>query len=241
MPGGSPVFETTLWSQVITAGAQPDSDQGRRAAARLCEMYWYPVYACLRRKGHRPEDAEDLTQGFFQHVLEKNFFRRADRGVGRFRNFLLGALDHFCANEYTKASAQRRGGRVEKVPLDALLAENWLAAAPALANDAAAAFDHAWATALLSHSLVLIEREQDTPRKAELFAVLKTYLQRAAEPGEYEALGSRFGMKKGAVAAAVHRLNTRLGEIVRTLVRDTVVDPEAAEDEMRALFAALRG
>lgn len=239
MAHGSPAFEPTLWSQVLLAGQEPDSQRGRRAVARLCEMYWYPVYASLRWKGFAPPDAEDLAQGFFQHVLSNGFFSRARPEVGRFRNFLLGAVGHYCANERERTAAQRRGGNIEKVSIDSVLAESWLSAEPTAANDATVAFDRAWATALLNHALVLLEAEQAAAGKAPVFAVLKVFLQRAAEPGEYDAIAKRLGLTKGAVAAATHRLNGRFGELVRKLVRDTVVDPEMADKEMHFLFDAL--
>lgn len=240
MAHASPAFEPTLWSQVLLAGQEPDSDRGRRAVARLCEMYWYPVYAALRRKGLSPHDAEDMTQGFFQHVLANGFFGRAKPEVGRFRNFLLGAVGHYFANEREKSLAQRRGGTATRVPIDAGVAEHWLSAEPTPANDAAAAFDRSWATALLDHALVQLEAEQRAAGKGEAFARLKVFLQRSAYPGEYDEIARALGLTKGAVAAAVHRLNGRFGEVVRQLVRDTVVDPEQAEGEMRFLFAALQ-
>jgi DNA-directed RNA polymerase specialized sigma24 family protein len=241
MPRGSPVFEPTLWSQVLLAAHEPDSERGRRAVARLCETYWYPVYAYLRRKGFAPGEAEDLTQGFFQHVLSNGFFGRAKPEAGRFRNFLLGAVSHYCANERDKQTALRRGGLLEKVSIDCSAAEHWLSAEATPANDAAAAFDRSWATALLNHALVALEAEQAEAGKSELFQRLKVFLQRNAESGEYDALATELGLTKGAIAAAVHRLNGRFGEIVRKLVRDTVVDPEMADEEMRFLFAALHG
>lgn len=241
MAHGSPTFEPTLWSQVLLAAQEPDSERGRRAVARLCEMYWYPVYAAFRRKGLGPADAEDMAQAFFAHVLSNGFFARADPKIGRFRNFLLGAIGHFFLNERDRALAQRRGGHVEKISLDVDLAENWLAADTHPASDAAAAFDRAWAAALINHALVKLEAEQTAAGKGPAFRRLKVFLQHNARPGEYDEVAQDLGLSKGAVAAAVHRLNLRFGELVRQLVRDTVVDPAMADNEMRCLFATLNG
>lgn len=233
-------FETTLWSQVLLAAREPDSDGGRRALARLCNSYWYPIYAFIRRQGVVPEDAADLTQGFFAHILASDFFARADPQRGRFRSFLLGAVSNFVGSERERQSTQRRGGRTEKVAIDAQLAEEWLASESSSANDSTKAFDRSWAIAVISAAMDVLEREQAAAGRSATFDILKEFLQRAALPGEYENLAVRLGMSRGAMAAAVHRLNERFGELVRKSVRDTVSDPEMAEDELRALFAALR-
>lgn len=239
MSHGSPGFEPTLWSQVLLAGQEPNSERGRRAVAQLCELYWLPVYTAFRRKGLSPPDAEDMAQGFFHHVLANGFFGRASPELGRFRNFLLGAVGHYFLNERERLGAQRRGGRAEKISIDTAAAETWLAAEPTASTDAAAAFDRAWATTLLHHALARLEAEQVSAGKSTAFARLKVFLQRSANPGEYDAVASELGLTKGAVAAAVHRLNARFGELVRQLVRDTVADPALADGEMRFLFAAL--
>jgi RNA polymerase sigma factor (sigma-70 family) len=239
MPHGSPQFQTTLWSQVLLAARQPDSSGGQKAIARLCEIYWYPIYVFVRRKGVSPADAQDLTQGFFEHVLSNGFFARADPERGKFRNFMLGAVRNYLGDERDRRTTQRRGGLAEKIPIDASLAENWLSADPTPTNDPTRAFDRSWATALINHSLGALEKEQAALGKADQFKALKEFLQRTAAPGEYDLIAAQLGMKKGAVSVSVHRLSERLGELVRKSVRDTVVNPEMAEDEMNFLFSAL--
>lgn len=240
MAQGSAHFETTLWGDVLLAAREPTSNDGQKALSRLCEIYWYPVYVFLRHRGFRQEDAKDLTQGFFEHVLSTGFLARADPERGRFRNFMLGAVKHFVANTREKENTQRRGGTVERISIDAPLAEQWLAIEPSVLNDPTRAFDHSWAVAMLNHVLSLLEDEQQKQGKGEQFILLKEFIQRPAKPGEYDDVAAKLGITKGAVAAAVHRLNGRFGELVRKTVRDTVESSEMAEDELRFLFAALR-
>lgn len=241
MAHASPRFESTLWSAVLLAGREPDSEAGRRALARLCEAYWYPVYAYIRRRGAGVEDAQDLAQGFFAHILSSEFFSRARPEAGRFRNFLLGALGHFLAHAAEKQRSQRSGGRHERVPIDATLAEYWLGAEPTADNDAARAFDRSWANALVAEAVARLEREQAGAGRTAVFEALKEFLLRKAAPGEYDDIGRSLGMTKGAVAAAAHRLNRRFGELVRQNVRETVASADMAEDELAHLFAHLAG
>ena len=241
MGNASPRFETTMWSEVLLVGREPDSSAGRAALARLCEVYWYPVYAYIRRRGARPEDAQDLTQSFFAHILASEFFARARPESGRFRSFLIGALNHHLAHAHEKNQSQRGGGGLEKVPIDATLAEHWLSAEPTADNDAARAFDRSWANTLIAAAVRRLESEQREAGRGPAFEALKEFLQRKAEPGEYDAIADRLGMTKGAVAATTHRLNRRFGELVRQLVRDTVATPDLAEEELSYLFATMGG
>lgn len=233
-------FETTVWTQVLAAAREPDSAAGQRSLARLCQRYWYPIYAYIRRRGSPPADAQDLTQGFFQHILTSGFLARVDPERGRFRYFLLGAVRHFLENDRERQLSQRRGGHCESISIDAAMAEQWLAAEPTAANDSARAFDRSWAIALLHAATVELELEQVNAGKGETFRTLKQFLQRTADPGEYDHVASQLRISKGAVAAAVHRLNERFGELVRQAVRDTLVAPGQAQEEMRGLLQALQ-
>lgn len=240
MAQGSPLFETTLWSEVLLAGRERDTSEGRQALERLCKVYWYPIYAFIRRRSVRPEDAQDLTQGFFEHVLSSNFLERADPDRGRFRNFLLGAVRNYMRNEWDKTISQRRGGWAERVSFDAAMGEHWLSVEPTSTNDSTRAFDRSWSLALINHALTLLEEEQAAAGKSTAFALLKQFLQRTATVGEYDEVSKKLAMTKGAVAAAVHRLSERYGALVRKLVRDTVVNADMAEEELRFLYSALR-
>ncbi len=241
MANASPQFLTTLWNEVLLAGREPDSAAGREALARLCENYWYPVYAYIRRRGPPPADAQDLTQAFFAHILASGFFARADPAIGRFRNFLLGALRNFLATDHAKKNSQRSGGRHEKIPIDANLAEFWLSAEASPENDPTRAFDRSWANALIAQAVAALEREHTEAGRPAVFAALKEFLQRTAGPGEYDSVSRDLGMTKGAIAAAVHRMNRRFGELVRQAVRETVASPDLADEELKFLFSVLRG
>jgi DNA-directed RNA polymerase specialized sigma24 family protein len=241
MANTSPRFQTTLWSEVLLVGKEPASSAGRSALERLCRTYWYPIYGFIRRRGASPEDAQDLTQGFFEHILSSEFFSRANPDAGRFRNFLLGALRNYLGHAAAKRNTQRGGGLKEKISIDASLAEHWLGAELTAENDPTLAFDRSWATSLMARAIAELEAEQSTAGRQETFARLKTFLQRAAEPGEYDGIARELAMTKGAVAASVHRLNRRFGELVRQSVRETVASPDMAEEELKHLFTAIGG
>ena len=240
MAHGSPRFDTTLWSQVLLAAREPDSEVGREALSALCSKYWYPVYAFIRRRGESPTDAQDLTQGFFEHILSSGFLTRVDRSRGKFRSFLLGAVKNHLSDEKDRRTTQRRGGGRRDIHMDLLAAEQWLLVEPTAANDSTKAFDRSWATAVINGAMAELESEQESAGKARAFAALKEFLQRTASPGEYEAMAPDLKMTKGAIAASVHRLNERFGQIVRKSVRETIADPQLADEELRFLFSALQ-
>lgn len=241
MANRSPRFQTTLWSTVLLAAREPDSSDGREALERLCAAYWYPVYAFIRRRGASVEDAEDLAQGFFKHILLSEFLTRANPELGRFRSFLLGALRHYLGHEFARAHTQRSGGRLKKIPINATLAEYWLGAESSPENDTTHAFDRSWANTLINQAILQLEQEHTESGRQAVFDALKGFLQRSAGPGEYDTISTQLGMTKGAVAAATHRMNRRFGELVRKGVRDTVATSEMAAEEMRFLFSAMRG
>lgn len=232
-------FQSTLWSQVLLAAREPRADASQKALDALCRAYWYPIYAHIRRSGFDSVGAQDLTQGFFEHILGTGFLDRADASRGRFRNYLMGALWNYLANERERRMARRRGGGQVAVPLDTASAEDWLAGEASHANDATRAFDRSWAVSVIGGAIATLQHEQEKAGKTDHFSVLKEFLQRAPVAGEYESVAARLGLTKGAVAAAVHRLNERLGELVRRSVRETLTDPSMADEEMRFLYAAL--
>lgn len=236
----SSLFETTVWTEVLVAAREPDSSEGARALARLCQVYWYPVYAFIRRQGAREADAKDLTQGFFAHILTTGFLSRADPERGRFRNFLLGAVRHYLGNERERAGAQRRGGDQPRISIDEAKGEEWLKGEPSATTDSTFAFDRSWALAVLDAAMAALEMEQVAADKGRQFQVLKEFLQRAPGPGEYERVAADLGMTKGAVAAAVHRLSGRFGECVKKVVRESVLDTGMADEELQYLMLVLR-
>ncbi len=233
-------FGTTHWSVVLAAG-QSASPQSAEALEKLCRTYWYPLYACVRRQGHSPEDAQDLTQEFFARFLKKDHLSRADRERGRFRTFLLASLQNFLRHEWEKARAQRRGGGRTFIPWDEAAAEGRyrLEANSQLAPDQV--FDQRWAWALFQHALGRLQQESAAGGKGAQFDELKGFL--SAEPGDgaYAGAAARLGLSAGAVAVAVHRLRQRYCALVREEVAHTVATPAGVEEEMRYLIKLMSG
>jgi RNA polymerase sigma factor (sigma-70 family) len=234
----SPAFVTTHWSQVLSAG-RSDSTHARTALECLCRTYWPPIYAFVRRQGHSPHDAQDLTQEFFARLLDKNSLAGVDQARGRFRSFLLGALKHFLANEWDKARAQKRGGGQAHVPIDAAHAETSFAVEPADNVTPEMIFDRRWALTLLEQVMQRLREEYTGEGKAGLFAGLKCTLTGASRSVPYAQVAAELGMSEGAVKVAVHRLRRRYRELLRAEIARTVATPGEVEDEIRNLFAAL--
>jgi RNA polymerase sigma-70 factor (ECF subfamily) len=225
---------------VLTAG-RSDTTRAHEALSRLCETYWYPLYAYVRRRGHSPEDAQDSTQEFFARLLAGHWVGDADRTKGRFRTFLLTALNRFLANEWDHARARKRGGGVVSVPLDTAVAESRYCADTKTALAADRLYDRQWAMTLLDRALTRLEVEHQRLDKAAEFAVLGPAL--TAERGDipYAAMAAQLGLNETAVRMAVHRLRKRFREVFREEIAQTVADPNEVEEEIRYLLAALAG
>lgn len=232
------VFATTRWSVVLRAGHAP-SAEARDALARLCGTYWYPLYAHVRRRGHAPHDAQDLTQGFFEHLLRHGIIGRADPARGRFRSFLLTALNHFLADEWQKQRAGKRGGGHPVLSLDVAAAERRLDLEPVARDAPDRAFDRRWAVALLDTVLQRLAAEFAQEGKTEFFARLKSTLLGTSAGQPYAALAAQLGMSEGAVKVAVHRLRRRYRELLQAEIAETVASAEDAGAELRHLFRAL--
>jgi RNA polymerase sigma-70 factor (ECF subfamily) len=225
---------------VLSAGDARSPESGQ-ALETLCRTYWYPLYAYVRRSGHGPQDAEDLTQSFFARFLEKQWVTGADRQRGRFRSFLLSSLKHFLANEWDKARAQKRGGRVRVLPLQTDTAETRYQREPADTSTPDREFDRRWALTVLETVLARLQQEYVAAGKGGLFEHLKATLggERSAVP--YARLGEPLQMSEGAVKVAVHRLRQRYRAILRAEIAATVATAADVEAELRDLFAALAG
>jgi RNA polymerase sigma factor (sigma-70 family) len=233
-------FVTTRWSQVIAAGQAPTAGS-REALAGLCEAYWYPLYAYVRRWGYDPDQAQDLTQEFFARLLEKHYLRAADPARGRFRSFLLASLKHFLSNERDRAGAVKRGGRTTVLPLEFENAEGRYTREPADAETPETIFERRWALTLLERTLARLRREFDAGGKQALFARLEGYLTGEQETLPYAALGAELGLSEGAVKVTVHRLRRRFGVLLRDEIGETVGTPSQVDEEIRDLFRALKG
>ncbi len=233
------LFLTTRWSMVIAAGhaSSPDSEH---ALADLCQAYWYPLYAYVRRQGHSREDAEDLTQAFFARFLEKNPFAGLAAEHGKFRAFLLASLKHFLANEWDKARRQKRGGGAIHLSLDWQDADKRYHLDPPDPSSPERAFDRAWALALLERVILRLRDECAAAGKAPLFDLLKGSLT-AAEPTPYADAARRLGIDQGALRVAAHRLRKRYRLLLRDEIAHTLTDPDLVAEELRSLQAALAG
>ena len=238
-PPGPRGFATTHWSLVVAARSDEASQtRARKALEELCRAYWYPLYTFVRNRGHSSSDAQDLTQSFFARIIETSGFASADPERGRFRSYLLGAMKHFLANEWHRAQAQKRGGGVTFLELDALDPETRYALKPAETTDPQAGFDREWAQESIARAMEKLRADSETSGKGELFQALKGSLT-GDEPARSET-AARLGITEGAVKIAVHRLRRRYRELLRAEIAETVTDPSDIDDEMRYLVAALR-
>jgi RNA polymerase sigma-70 factor (ECF subfamily) len=231
-------FATTHWSVVLTAGAT-DTTRAGEALARLCQTYWYPLYAYVRRRGVNAHDAEDLTQGFFAQLLERRALAHANPDAGRFRAFILTALNHFLINEWQRGRAQKRGGDAQTISLDLAAAEKRFDLEPPDNSTPDKIFEKQWALALLNEVLNRLEAEYQAEGKGELFAALKRTLAGSRESQPYAALAEQLGMTESALKVAVHRLRKRYRELIRAEIAHTVGQSDDIDSEMRHLFAAL--
>jgi RNA polymerase sigma-70 factor (ECF subfamily) len=231
------MFATTRWS-LVAAAKDPAAPQAREALADLCRLYWYPVYAYVRRRGHNHHTAQDLTQAFFARLLEKNDLAAADRTRGRFRSYLLTACQHFLDNEHDRETAKKRGGGRTRVPLDFADADGRYSREPADADTPERLFDRQWALGLLDRALAELRGEYAESGRGKLFDALKDCLTGGADVA-YAELATRLGMTEGAVKVAVHRLRQRYRDRLRGLIADTVATDDEVDAEIRDLFAAL--
>jgi RNA polymerase sigma factor (sigma-70 family) len=239
LPARRERFATTQWSIVVSAGAGHASEAGR-ALTTLCEDYWFPLYAFVRRAGYSAEDAQDLTQEFFARLLAKNFLAVADRRRGRFRSFLLGAMKHFLANEKRRQGAQKRGGRQTALSLDFCSGENrYKLIEPADTLTPERLFEKRWALALLDLVLNRLREEFGAEGKLEWFDRLKQYLAGGTALPAHQEVARELQTSEGAVKVAVHRLRRRYRKLLMEEISRTVLDPESLDDELRGLWAAL--
>jgi RNA polymerase sigma-70 factor (ECF subfamily) len=234
-----PVFATTHWSVVLAAGTHHDTTRARDALARLCQTYWYPLYAFVRRRGYAAHDAQDLTQAFFAQLLERQSLAGADPERGRFRSFILTAMNYFLASEWKKSMAQKRGGGSPSLSLDWAAAEQRFDLEPATHAAPDRLFDRQWALTLLAEVLNRLEREYQAEGRADLFAALKETLMGLRESQPYAGLARALGMNESAVKVAVHRLRKRYRELIRAEIANTLDHAEDIEAEMRHLFQVL--
>lgn len=238
-PPRESAFVTTHWSAVLAAG-RSDTTHAQAALARLCQTYWHPLYAYVRRRGYSPEDAQDLTQEFFARLLEHKIVAAVAPGHGRFRSFLLTSLSHFLSDQWDKARAQKRGaGRL--VSLDTQAAEAWLSQQPSEGLTPERAFEMRWVISLLEQVYQRLKTEHERQGKAGLFEALRATLAGPGNAAPYAELAARLGMNEGAVKVAVHRLRGRYRALLREAIAETVDSEAEVEEELRYLFRTLAG
>jgi len=234
--GPSPGFEQTRWTLVRQA-AGLDSPESREALEALCRAYWFPIYAFIRRQGHSPHDAQDLTQEFFTRLLASNSIARADQRLGKFRTFLLGALKHFLADERRKAGAWKRGGGMEFVSFQEAEAEERYQLEPVDDRTPDKVFDQRWTVVLLEAAATRLQKEFSDGGKARQFEALKRFLIEEGAEATYAEAGAELNHSAQAIAVAVHRMRRRFRQLVRSAIADTVATPDEVDEEYRNLFS----
>jgi RNA polymerase sigma-70 factor (ECF subfamily) len=236
----SPVFATTHWSVVLGAG-DASSPEAEAALTRLCKAYWLPVYAFVRKRGHSPEQAQDLTQGFFANFLEKQHVTKANRERGRFRSFLMTSVENFLRDEHDRAQAQKRGGGRKVISLDEQGTEARYLQEPTTEMDPAKAFEQRWAATLLNTVLSRLQAEFGGTGRGDLFEALQAHLWGDAESTPYPELAERFHLTLANVKTTAHRLRQRYRELLREEIAHTVALPSQVDDEIRHLMQVVSG
>jgi RNA polymerase sigma-70 factor (ECF subfamily) len=234
----NPEFGTTRWSIVISAGRDSSPDS-KRALAALCETYWYPLYAYVRRRVPDVNEAQDLTQAFFAELLEKNYVGCAVSDRGRFRAFLLTAFKHFLSKQWEKAKAQKRGGGRAPLSLDFESADSSVRIEPASGLTAEQFYDQQWAIAMLGLIMERVETEFEQAEKTKQFDELKGFIIGDHTGTTYAQAAERLKMTEAAAKKAASRMRQRYRELLREEISQTVAGPGEIEDEIRNLFATL--
>lgn len=214
-------------------------DEAQEALASLCQDYWRPLFQFARRAGRSIEEAQDLTQGFLCDLIESNTFARADRSRGRFRSFLLAAFVHFMANEQRQQNALKRGGGQIQLLIDEEIAERQ----PDLIDRATPElhYERSWAYTLLARVLDRLQRDYEAVGRGALFQALHPRLSGNTGGPSHAEIGATLGMTEGAVAAALHRMRRRYGELLRAEVAETVADESEVDEELRYLLRVIAG
>jgi RNA polymerase sigma-70 factor (ECF subfamily) len=233
-------FAATRWTLVLTAARRRDaSSQAAEAMAELCRLYWYPLYAYIRRRGQSMHDAEDLTQGFFTRLLAKDSLAQVDPCHGKFRAFLLASLKHFLANEWDRSQTQKRGGGQTVVSLDAAQAESRYNLEPAHHLTPEKLFERQWALTILERVLARLQAEYArTDGHAILFDGLKQFLT-SERPSAYADVARELQTTEGAIKVAVHRLRRRYRQLLMEEIGQTVANPDEIKDEIQYLLSCL--
>jgi len=237
---GGASFATTQWS-LVAQSALTDVPEAADALARLCEMYWPPIYSFIRRRGYAPPDAQDLTQSFFAFFLRTKAYARTDRLHGKFRSFLLASVKNFLADNWDHNQAIRRGGGYQFLSLNQETAEAFYDVASASDSTAEHLFELRWAKTVTASALNSLREELQAEGKIELFEQLKSFLTGGSVVPSYDDASARTGLPRATVKTHVHRLRQRYRDIVRREIARTVSAPHEIEEELHHLCNVLAG
>ena len=239
-PRAAGQFLPTRWSVVMRAGDIANPEESRGALEQLCSAYWYPLYAYVRRSGKAVEDAQDLTQGFFAHLISGSGLATLDAGRGSFRSFLLGALKNYMISEWRRENARKRGGGTSSFSLDAEDAERRYQFEPVSGElTPELLYDRRWARAVLERVFANLRDEFRRSGKEERFERLKPHLLNEPEAGDYEARAAELGLTVSGIRTQVQRMRARFGHLLRHEIAETVAGPEQIDEELAHLFQAL--
>jgi DNA-directed RNA polymerase specialized sigma24 family protein len=232
------LFPTTRWS-LIRSSAGGNDAQADAALSELCRVYWYPVYVFIRIRGAPADDAQDLAQEFFVHLLTRRFFAAAQPEGGRFRAFLAVSLKNFLTDQTERRGAQKRGGGLTMVPIDLSGAEERFSHEPVHAETPERIFDRQWALALVSQTYDQLREALNREGRGTLFQHLQAFLPGGDDPSASANLPRDLGMTENAIKVAIHRLRRRYRELLRANVSHTLSDPGKVDDEIRFLLSSL--
>jgi len=231
-------FQTTSWSLVRAAAGAPTTSS-KEALAELCQKYWLPVYSFIRRNGYDREKSQDLTQGFFALLIEKQYLLDTDRKRGKFRSFLLTAVKHFLVNEWDRENALKRGGGKVMISMDIATAEKRNKSTAMEAETPESLFERRWVYSLLEIVMTKLQAEFADAGKADEFKRLSPFLIEDSKTGRYKSLAEEMKTSEGALRMSVHRIRRRYLQILRTEIADTVAKPEDIDEELRYLYTIL--
>lgn len=232
-------FHTTKWSMILAA-SRTGSDFGtREALANLCEAYWYPVFAFVRRSGRSREDALDLTQGYFAGLLERGLLETADPARGRFRSFMLATVKHFLSNERRREAAVKRGGTVAFVTLDSATEHEQRRSVSDENDSPERAFEREWALTVFHRARRRLEREFNDAGKTEQFRLLQGHLSGEDTSRSYADIASELRSTEAAIKMAVRRLRQRFGKLLREEITQTLDDESDMDAEVQYLLSVI--
>jgi RNA polymerase sigma factor (sigma-70 family) len=241
--GTGGLFPHTRWTLIANVQQEEDSDVKQRALAELCRIYWYPIYIFLRKKGKTKEDAEDLTQGLFARMLQHESFSAASQELGRLRSYLLKAASAMMAEDWRRATAQKRGGTDVLLSIEVEMAEKRFQNEPSTSISPEKLFDKNWALVLLKEVEERLREDYERRGKADLFEALRPYIagkNSDTGPGSYTAIAATLGTTVAAVKAQMQRVREKFREFTREEVAATLSDQADVDAEMQHLYAALR-